>query len=76
MYGCFAEKLGNRIKIYIFFDLIILLNFILQEHVNEIDFDYIGYAKQRFDQYWLTKPELLGSSGATTNALPDGNYNI
>lgn len=44
--------------------------------MNEIDFDYIGYAKQRFDQYWLTKPELLGSSGATTNALPDGNYNI
>ncbi|KDO46570.1 hypothetical protein CISIN_1g017951mg [Citrus sinensis] len=49
---------------------------IISEHVNEIDFDYIGYAKQRFDQYWLTKPELLGSSGATTNALPDALQNI
>ncbi|XP_024040533.1 probable choline kinase 2 isoform X4 [Citrus clementina] len=48
----------------------------LIEHVNEIDFDYIGYAKQRFDQYWLTKLELLGSSGATTNALPDGEQKV
>ncbi|XP_052196118.1 probable choline kinase 2 [Diospyros lotus] len=34
---------------------------IISEHVNEIDFDYIEYARQRFEQYWLRKPELLGS---------------
>ncbi|KAJ4720434.1 Choline kinase [Melia azedarach] len=49
---------------------------IISEHVNGIDFDYIEYARQRFDQYWLKKPELLGSTGAATGALPDGNYNI
>lgn len=32
----------------------------LQAHVNKIDFDYIEYAKQRFEQYWIRKPELLG----------------
>ncbi|KAK9283556.1 hypothetical protein L1049_011803 [Liquidambar formosana] len=37
---------------------------IISEHVNEIDFDYMEYARQRFQQYWLTKPALLGSSGA------------
>lgn len=34
----------------------------LQEHVNEIDFDYMEYARQRFEQYWLTKPRLLEAS--------------
>ncbi|RWW39891.1 hypothetical protein BHE74_00054736 [Ensete ventricosum] len=33
----------------------------LQEHVNEIDFEYMDYARQRFQQYWLMKPKLLGS---------------
>lgn len=33
----------------------------LQEHVNEIDFEYMEYARQRFQQYWLMKPKLLGS---------------
>ncbi|KAH7842929.1 hypothetical protein Vadar_010798 [Vaccinium darrowii] len=37
-----------------------------KEHVNEIDFDYMEYARQRFQQYWLRKPELLGSSGSPT----------
>ncbi|WCJ39191.1 Protein kinase superfamily protein [Euphorbia peplus] len=37
---------------------------IISEHVNEIDFDYMEYARQRFEQYWLRKPLLLGS---TTN---------
>nr|POF12012.1 putative choline kinase 2 [Quercus suber] len=32
---------------------------IISEHVNEIDFDYMEYARQRFQQYWLRKPELL-----------------
>ncbi|KAA3481435.1 putative choline kinase 2 isoform X2 [Gossypium australe] len=35
---------------------------IISEHVNEIDFDYKEYAKQRLRQYWKRKPELLGSS--------------
>lgn len=34
---------------------------IISEHVNEIDFDYMEYARQRFEQYWLRKPILLGS---------------
>ena len=50
---------------------------ILQEHVNEIDFDYMEYARQRFEQYCLRKPALLGSSGTTPDvALTDGNYTI
>ncbi|KDP40567.1 hypothetical protein JCGZ_24566 [Jatropha curcas] len=32
---------------------------IISEHVNKIDFDYVEYARQRFEQYWLTKPKLL-----------------
>lgn len=36
--------------------------FLFQELVNEIDFNYKEYARQRFQQYWLRKPELLGSS--------------
>nr|AUS89385.1 protein kinase protein [Sesuvium portulacastrum] len=35
---------------------------IISELVNEIDFDYLEYGRQRFKQYWLMKPELLGSS--------------
>ncbi|XXG81227.1 hypothetical protein AAC387_Pa09g1916 [Persea americana] len=34
---------------------------IISEHVNDIDFDYMEYARQRFQQYWLRKPGLLGS---------------
>ncbi|KAA8537354.1 hypothetical protein F0562_026959 [Nyssa sinensis] len=44
---------------------------IISEHVNEIDFDYMEYARQRFRQYWLRKPELLGSSGAMPAGLAD-----
>ncbi|XP_010416282.1 PREDICTED: probable choline kinase 2 [Camelina sativa] len=35
---------------------------IISEHVNEIDFDYMEYARQRFAQYWLIKPRLLEAS--------------
>jgi choline/ethanolamine kinase len=35
---------------------------IISEHVNEIEFDYLEYARQRFQQYWLRKSELFGSS--------------
>lgn len=34
---------------------------VISEHVNEIDFDYMEYAKQRFEEYWLQKPKILGS---------------
>ncbi|KAL5570647.1 hypothetical protein UlMin_027222 [Ulmus minor] len=38
---------------------------IISEHVNEIDFDYKEYARQRFKQYWLSKPLLLSSIGVS-----------
>ncbi|WOL09032.1 lysine--tRNA ligase isoform X1 [Canna indica] len=34
---------------------------IISEHVNEIDFEYKEYARQRFQQYFLMKPKVLGS---------------
>ncbi|KAA8519289.1 hypothetical protein F0562_013545 [Nyssa sinensis] len=49
---------------------------IISEHVNEIDFDYMEYARQRFGQYWSRKPVLLGSSGATPAAVADGKTTI
>ncbi|XP_062206770.1 probable choline kinase 2 [Phragmites australis] len=34
---------------------------IISGHVNKnIDFEYKEYARQRFDQYWQTKPRILG----------------
>ncbi|KAB1200830.1 putative choline kinase 2 [Morella rubra] len=42
---------------------------IISEHVNEIDFDYMEYARQRFQQYWLRKPALLGSVGASPGSI-------
>jgi len=32
-----------------------------QEHVNDIDFDYMEYARQRFQQYWMRKSIILGT---------------
>ncbi|KAL8256599.1 hypothetical protein R6Q59_031666 [Mikania micrantha] len=32
---------------------------IISGYVTHIDFDYIEYARQRFNQYWLRKPQLL-----------------
>ncbi|GAB2299647.1 hypothetical protein Dimus_033707 [Dionaea muscipula] len=32
---------------------------IISAYVNKIDFDYMEYARQRFQQYWLRKPFLL-----------------
>ncbi|CAL9185122.1 unnamed protein product [Musa hybrid cultivar] len=34
---------------------------IISEHVNKIDFDYMEYARQRFQQYWLKKSATLYS---------------
>ncbi|KAL2894423.1 putative choline kinase 3 [Bienertia sinuspersici] len=33
---------------------------IISAYVNNIDFNYKEYARQRFQQYWLRKPKLLG----------------
>jgi choline/ethanolamine kinase len=32
---------------------------IISDHVNDIDFDYQEYARQRFEQYWQKKPAVL-----------------
>lgn len=37
---------------------------IISDHVNDIDFDYKDYARQRFEQYWLKKPTILASQTA------------
>jgi choline/ethanolamine kinase len=34
---------------------------LISSYVNKIDFDYKEYARQRFQQYRLTKPTLLDS---------------
>lgn len=49
---------------------------IISEHVNKIDFDYIEYARQRFQQYWLRKPALLGFIGASLDSATDGNCGV
>ncbi|KAJ8755938.1 hypothetical protein K2173_024483 [Erythroxylum novogranatense] len=49
---------------------------IISDRVNEIDFDYMGYAKQRFEQYWLRKPELLGCSEATPDDAATGKDHL
>ncbi|XP_059279957.1 probable choline kinase 1 [Lycium ferocissimum] len=35
---------------------------VISAYVNNIEFDYMEYARGRFKQYWLRKPELLGAS--------------
>ncbi|XP_076939539.1 putative choline kinase 2 isoform X3 [Bidens hawaiensis] len=40
---------------------------VISEHVNEIDFDYMEYAKQRFQEYWLQKPKVLGCTNETVD---------
>lgn len=57
---CMLELFVNFHQLFHFF----------QEHANEIDFDYMEYARQRLQQYWLRKPELLGSF---TDAVANGN---
>ncbi|KAL6509842.1 hypothetical protein OROGR_022330 [Orobanche gracilis] len=32
---------------------------VISAYVNHIDFDYMEYARQRFEQYWLRKGEVL-----------------
>ncbi|KAK6934018.1 hypothetical protein RJ641_036912, partial [Dillenia turbinata] len=45
---------------------------IISDHVNDIDFNYKEYARQRFQEYWSRKPELLGSIEAQCNSLTHG----
>lgn len=61
---------GNGRFVYLFINVFpfiphkfVYFFFKFQEHVNEIDFDYMEYAKQRFQEYWLQKPKILGSLG-------------
>ena len=35
--------------------------YLVQDHVNDIDFDYKEYARQRFEQYWQKKTANLQS---------------
>ncbi|KAL8166909.1 hypothetical protein V2J09_008408 [Rumex salicifolius] len=37
---------------------------LISAYVNKIEFDYKEYARQRFQQYWLKKPIILGISDA------------
>ncbi|CAN1235232.1 Probable choline kinase 3 [Linum perenne] len=45
---------------------------IISRYVNQIDFDYLEYARQRFDQYWMRKPALLGESGVVKCSCGNG----
>lgn len=41
--------------------------------MNNIDFDYMEYARQRFEQYWLRKPQLLSlAAKAISTDAEDG----
>lgn len=46
---------------------------IISGHVTHIDFDYIEYARQRFKQYWLMKPELLKGKTVTSQTKNETN---
>ncbi|KAL8166892.1 hypothetical protein V2J09_008391 [Rumex salicifolius] len=37
---------------------------LISVYINKIEFDYKEYARQRFQQYWLKKPIILGISEA------------
>lgn len=39
----------------------------ISSYVTHIDFDYMEYARQRFLQFWLTKPKLLGTTRCSTD---------
>ncbi|KAJ6730655.1 CHOLINE/ETHANOALAMINE KINASE [Salix viminalis] len=45
---------------------------IISGHVNKIDFDYMEYARQRFQQYWMRKKKLLESSDNALNNHVNG----
>lgn len=45
---------------------------IISAYVNKIEFDYMEYARQRFRQYHLRKPQLLGPSLVPLNDDENG----
>ncbi|KAK6145818.1 hypothetical protein DH2020_019687 [Rehmannia glutinosa] len=45
---------------------------LISAYVNHIDFDYMEYARQRFEQYWLTKTEILNVHGEEEEYCPNG----
>lgn len=46
--------------------------YLLQEHVNKIDFDYKEYAKQRFQEYWSRKTRLFSPDDSSHNNVATG----
>ncbi|PNX96587.1 choline/ethanolamine kinase [Trifolium pratense] len=46
---------------------------IVSGHVNKIDFDYKEYAKQRFQEYWSRKNNLLSPHGLSNVNVISGN---
>ena len=54
----------EEMEINIFKLYCVISDCLTQEHVNNIDFDYKEYAKQRFQEYWLRK-HLLSSDGSS-----------
>ncbi|KAJ7006367.1 choline kinase 3 [Populus alba x Populus x berolinensis] len=45
---------------------------IISGYVNKIEFDYMEYARQRFQQYWMRKQKLLASSEKAPDNHVDG----
>ncbi|KAG6784007.1 hypothetical protein POTOM_009689 [Populus tomentosa] len=45
---------------------------IISGYVNKIEFDYMEYARQRFQQYWMRKQKLLASSDKSPHNHVDG----
>ncbi|CAK8561149.1 unnamed protein product [Lathyrus sativus] len=46
---------------------------IVSAHVNKIDFDYKDYAKQRFQEYWSKKNNLLNHDSSSDNSVTSDN---
>ena len=53
--------------------MFVLSTFGMQAYVNKIEFDYKDYARQRFQQYWLKKPTIPGTSEAPQVTEEDEN---
>ncbi|CAM8949100.1 unnamed protein product [Rhodiola kirilowii] len=50
----------------------------ISAHVNDIDFDYKEYARQRFEQYWTRRDILFGllCHSPTVNVDESSNYQV
>ncbi|ESR47774.1 putative choline kinase 3 [Citrus sinensis] len=49
---------------------------LISAYVNKIDFNYKEYARQRFQQYWMKKQELLSSSTIRQKINVNGHVSI